>query len=273
MPVRRLLGIILLATATSVSLVAPAAAAPYGPHAGSATVSKTTVVQGSAVTVRGDAFCSGAAVTVTVTQNGDTYIRKTIHAGSAGGVATSVTLSHLGLNHLKLSGCYAGGGGPTTQNLTAAVQVVPHGGKVHVSDHTVNKGDTVTVSAKGFCKKASVKVRVYDDGHRYQAKLIKANKHGKATTSVKLTRKGRTTITLEGCRKAGGTQLKSVTVKVRKAQSFSGSSAAYLGGLAGNAKPASFVVAGGALLLLFGAGQLMFARRRRSSGTTIEPNG
>jgi len=273
MSLRRLLGVTFLAIATSVSLVAPAAAAPYGPHTDSATVSTTRIVQGQSVTVSGDLFCPGTAVAVTVKQSNRTYISKTIHANSGGVASTTVILTRVGLNHITLSGCYSGGGGPTTQVLTAAVHVVPHGGKVHVSDHKVNKGDTVKVSAKGFCKKAKVKVRVYDDGHRYQAKMIKANKHGKAATSVKLTRKGRTTITLEGCRKAGGTQVKSVTVKVRKAHSFSSSPAAYLGDIAGKPQPAALVVAGGALLLLLGAGQLMFARRRRSSAATIKPNG
>lgn len=266
MKFRRLVGVILLAAATSVGLVAPAVAAPYGPHTGSATVSKTRVVQGHLVTVSGDHFCHGAAVKVTVTENRNTYRSKTIHANSHEVASTTVKLTHLGLNHLKLVGCYAvSGPNNRKQELTAAVNVVPHGGKLHVSDHKVNKGDTVSVSGKRFCKNANVKVRVYDDGHRYQAKMIKANSSGRAATTVKLTRKGHTTITFQACRKAGGNALKSATVKVRKHHSFLSSPAAYLGDKARSAQSAAFVVAGGALLLLFGAAQLMFARRRRSS--------
>ena len=103
----RLLSVFLLAVATSVGMVAPAVAAPYGPHTGSATVSKTRVVQGNSVVVRGDQFCAGDPVLLTVTQNRNTYIRRTIHANSSGVASTRVTLTRLGLNHLKLTGCYA----------------------------------------------------------------------------------------------------------------------------------------------------------------------
>jgi hypothetical protein len=274
MKARRLLGVILLALFTSVGLVGPAVAAAYGPHTGSATVSKTRVVQGSTVRVSGAHFCPNAAVTVTVTQNRHTYINRTIHANGSGVASTTVRLTRLGLNHLKLSGCYAvTGANNGHQDLSAAVQVVPHGGKLHVSDHTVNKGDTVSVSGTRFCRNAHVKVRVYDDGRRYQAKMIRANSSGKAATKIKLTRKGRTTITFQACRKPGGTALKSATVKVRKGHSFRSSPAAYMGDLAGSVQPTSYALAGGSLLLLVGTTQLMLARRRRSSATTIEPNG
>jgi hypothetical protein len=273
MKTRRLLGVILLAVFTSVGLVAPAVAAPYGPHTGSATVSKTRVVQGSTVRVSGAHFCANKLVRVTVTQNRNTYINRTFRANGSGVASTTVRLTRLGTNHLKLSGCYAGPNSNGHQDLSAAVQVVPHGGSLHVSDNTVNKGDTVSVSGKGFCPRANVKVRVYDDGHRYQAKMIKANGNGKAATTVKLTRKGRTTITFQACRKGGGDVLKSATVKVRKGNSFRSSPAAYMGDLAGSVQPTSYALAGGSLLLLLGTTQLMLARRRRSSATTIEPNG
>jgi hypothetical protein len=262
---RRLLGVMLLAVFTSFGLVAPAVAASYGPHTGSATVSKTRVVQGNTVRVSGAHFCANTAVKVTVTRNHDTYISRTIHANGSGVASTTVRLIRLGTNHIKLSGCYAGPDSNGHQNLSATVEVVPHGGSLHVSDRTVNMGDTVSVSGTGFCAHASVKVRVYDDGRRYQAKMIKANSHGKAATSVKLTRKGRTTITFQACRKAGGNALKSATVKVRKGHSFRSSPSAYMGDLARSVQPASYAVAGGSLLLLLGTTQLMLARRRRSS--------
>jgi len=274
MRARRLLGIILLAIATSVALVAPAAASPYGPHNGSATVSKNRVVQGSTVRVSGDGFCAGASVHLTVKQNGKTLVSRTLTATSAGVAASNVRLNVVGLNHFTLTGCYrVHGANNGTQVLTAAVTVVPHGGRLHVNHTTVHKGDTVTVSGKGFCKNASIKVRVYDDGTRYQAKKIRANSTGHASTSVKLTRKGTTTITFQGCRKAGGDALKSVTVRVKKSQNFAGGAAAFAGDITGKASTAGLVVAGGALMLLFGLGQLMFVRRRRSSAVLVEPNG
>ena len=121
------------------------------------------------------------------------------------------------------------------------------------------------VWGNGFCRSANVKVRVYDDGHRYQAKMIKANRKGKASTSIKLKRAGRSTITFQGCAKGGGEVLKSTTVKVRKAHSFRSSPMAYAGDMAGSVSPAGYALGGGALVLLFGAAQLMIARRRRSS--------
>jgi hypothetical protein len=270
MKARRLLGVILLAVATSVGLVAPAVATPYGPHTGDATTSQTRVVQGHSVQVSGDGFCPDTPVVVTVSQGSDTYITKTIQADSSGVAATSVTLTEIGRNHIKLTGCHPAGG---TLVLSAAVQVLPHQASLHASEKKVHKGDTVDVRGRGFCKHTKVKVRVYDDGKRYQAKSIRADRHGKAATSIKLTRAGRNTITLEGCRKAGGQLLRSATVKVRKGHSFRSSPAAYMGDLAGSVQPTAYVVAGGSLLLLLGATQLMFARRRRSSAATIEPNG
>lgn len=263
MPLPRLLGVILLVTAGSIGVVGPAVAAPYGPHTGAATVSHTRIVQDHSVQVSGDGFCARASVHVTVSQGGDTYISKTIHAHASGVAATSVTLTELGVNHLKLTGCWTGGG---NQVLSAEVNVVPHSGPLHVSDKTVNKGDRVTVTGWGFCKNTKVLVRVYDDGNRYQAKAIHADRHGKAETSVKLTRAGHTTITFQGCRKAGGDVLKSASVRVRNHHSFRSSPVAYAGDLAGNVSPArASLLGGGLLLVLFGAAQVMFARRHRSS--------
>jgi hypothetical protein len=270
MKLHRLLGVILLAVATSVGLVAPAAAVPYGPHTGDATTSQTRIVQGHYVAVSGDGFCPDTPVVVTVSRGSATYIRKTIQADSGGVASTSVTLTQIGRNHIKLTGCHPGGG---TLTLSAAVQVLPHQASLHASDKKVHKGDTVGVRGRGFCKHTKVKVQVYDDGRLYQGKAIHANKHGKAATSVKLTRAGRNTITLAGCRRAGGELLLSTTVKVRKGHSFRSSPAAYMGDLAGSVRPTSYALAGGSLLLLLGTTQLMLARRRRSSAATIEPNG
>ena len=122
------------------------------------------------------------------------------------------------------------------------------------------------VSGSGFCKNTEVLVRVYDDGHQYQAKSIQSDRHGKAATSIRLTRAGRTTITFQGCRRAGGDLLESATVRVRNAHSFNSSPMAYAGDLAGSLSPGRFALGGGGLLLvLFGAAQVMFARRHRSS--------
>jgi hypothetical protein len=270
MKLRRLLGVILLAVFTSVGLVAPAVATPYGPHAGDATTSQTRVVQGHSVAVSGDGFCPDAVVTVTVSQGSDTYITTTIQADSTGVAATTVTLTEIGRNHIKLTGCHPEGG---LLVLSAAVQVLPHQASLHASDKTVHKGDTVSVRGRGFCNRTKVKVRVYDDGRLYKGKAIRADRHGKAATSVKLTRAGRSTITLQGCRKAGGELLRSTTVKVRRGHSFRSSPAAYLGDMTGNAQPTSYALAGGSLLILLLASQLMLVRRRRSSAATIEPNG
>jgi hypothetical protein len=270
MQTRRLLGVILLAIFTSLGLVAPAVAVPYGPHTGDATTSQTRIVQGHSVTVSGDGFCPDTPVVVTVTRDGATYIRKTIQANSSGVASTSVTLTRIGLNHIKLTGCHPAGG---TLVLTAAVQVLPHQASLHASDHKVHKGATVDFWGRGFCRHASVKVRVYDDGRLYKGKRIRAHLHGMAATSIKLTRAGHSRVTFQGCRKAGGNLLMGTTVRVRRGNSFSSSPAAYMGDLAGSVRPTSYALAGGSLLLLLGATQLMFIRRRRSSAATIEPNG
>jgi hypothetical protein len=271
MPLRRLLGVILLVAASSMGVIGPAVAAPYGPHTGDATVNKTRVVQDSFVQLSGDGFCANADVAVAVSQGGDTYISRHVHADGAHVAATSVRLTQLGLNHLKLTGCFSAGG---TQSLLAEVNVVAHAKAGHVNDKTVNKGDRVTVSSSGFCRNAKVFVRVFDDGNRYQAKSIHASRHGNATTSVKLTRAGNSTITLQGCRKSGGDQLVSVSVRVRNVHSFRSAPVAYAGEFAGSLSPArSALGGGGLLLLLFGAAQLMVARRHRSISVQIHPNG
>jgi hypothetical protein len=270
MNLSRLLGVILLAVATSVGLVAPAVATPYGPHPGDATVSDTRVVQGDSVHVSGDGFCPGAVVQVTVSQGSHTYITTTIHADGGGVASASVTLTEIGRNRIRLTGCFPDGG---TQVLAAEVQVLPHRASLHASDHQASVGDTVKVWARGFCRHAKVKVRVYDDGRRYQDKTIRAGSQGKAATSVKLTHAGRTTITFQGCRKAGGEALTSTTVKVRNGHGFRSSPAAYVGDMAASIQPGAYALAGGGLMLLFGAAQVMFARRRRSSSIQIDPNG
>ena len=141
MPLRRLLGVILLVAAGSMGLVGPAAAAPYGPHTGDATVSKTRVVQDHFVQLSGDGFCANAKVRVTVSQGGDTYITKTIHADSSGVASIGVRLTEIGLNHLKLTGCYAvPGANNGTQVLSAEVRVVPHSSSLRVSDHSGQQG-------------------------------------------------------------------------------------------------------------------------------------
>jgi hypothetical protein len=135
MHLRRLLGVIVLVSAGSLGLVGPAVAAPYGPHAGDATVNKTRVVQDHFVQLSGDGFCANASVAVAVSQGGDTYISRHVRANGAGVAATSVRLTELGRNHLKLTGCFSGGG---TQVLSADVNVVAHAKAGHVSDKTVS---------------------------------------------------------------------------------------------------------------------------------------
>jgi hypothetical protein len=86
------LGIVLLVIGTSIGLVGPAVAAPYGPHTGSATVSATRVHQGDDVRVSGESFCPSALVQVRV--NGRAL--KTIRATAAGVASTRVVLTRLG---------------------------------------------------------------------------------------------------------------------------------------------------------------------------------
>ena len=272
MPLRRLLGVILLVAASSMGVVGPAVAKthhdhhhhhhPYGPHNGDATVSRTRVVQGDSVRISGDGFCSNASVVLTVSQGGDTYITETIQANRHGVASTSVTLTELGPNHLQLAGCRSRGG---TQVLSAQVQVVPHTASLHVSRHTVNKGDQVEVSGSGFCTSTPVSVQVYNDGQAYQSESITSDGGGQAETSITLTRPGRTTITFQGCRSGGGDVLESATVQVRHGHSFRSSPVAYAGDLAGGVPPAGYGVLGaGLLLVLFGAAQVIFVRRQRS---------
>ena len=84
-------------------------------------------------------------------------------------------LTEIGRNHLRLTGCFPGGG---NQALSAEVQVLPHSASLHASEEEVNKGDRVHVSGAGFCRTTRVLVRVYDDGHRYITRSIKSNRHG-----------------------------------------------------------------------------------------------
>ncbi|MGH3990257.1 MAG: hypothetical protein ACRDV1_15065 [Actinomycetes bacterium] len=227
MPVRRLLAALAVIAVSSVGLVAaPAVAGPYGPHTGSLTVSKTSIKQGESVRASGDRFCSNARVTVTVTEDGSTYIRKTIRAGSAGRASTTLRLTHLGSNIIKFSGCRKGGG---TQVLSAKVRVSPYYGSAYVNDSRVNQGQSVKVWAYKFCRNASVKVTTYDDGRAYKSKTIRANGDGKATTWVKMSRAGQAMIAMSGCHRGGGTQVKKVNVWVR-ASGTTGSGNATVGG-------------------------------------------
>lgn len=212
MSLRRTLGITLLATATSVALVGTASAAPYGPHTGSASVSRTRVVQDQSVTVSGDGFCASTAVKVRVTQGSKRLISRTITSSSSGVARTTQRLTKLGSNLITLSGCFPAGG---TQVLSARVNVVPHSGALRADDHKVDRGDRVKVRAAGFCRSSAVLVRVYDDGHRYQSRTIRADRRGAASTSVQLTRSGRSMISLQGCRSKGGTALMTTEVTVR----------------------------------------------------------
>jgi hypothetical protein len=262
MHLRRILGVLLLVAGTSLGLVGPAVAAPYGPHTGSATVSATRVVQGHEVRLRGDGFCPDALVNLTV-QQGAHVATRTIRANHAGSVAESVRLTVLGSNTLQLQGCFPPA--PSEQLLSAKVVVVPHTGAARVSDHKVSKGHRVTVSTAGFCRNAKVRVRIFDDGRIYNSKSIHATRSGAARTTVSLTRVGRATITLTGCNKHGGTLVRTAHVRVVNARSFRASTAAYAGDVAGSISPLGVAAAGGGLLALFVMAQVTFARRRRSS--------
>jgi hypothetical protein len=263
MHMRRVFAVLAVVAAGSLGVVSPAVAGPYGPHTGSATVSETQVEQGDSVQISGDEFCRRARVVFSATQGGDTYISGTIRTNRRGVASTEVTLTELGVNRLRLTGCWQGGG---SQVLSAEVNVVPHTTALEVSDHTVNRGDRVDVSGSGFCRNTDVVVRVFDDGDRYQVKTIQSDRRGDADTSVRLTRAGRNTITFQGCSEGGGDILESATVRVRDHHSFRSAPVAYAGDLAGSLSPAGSALAGGGLLLvLFGAVQVLVARRHRSS--------
>lgn len=263
MHLRRIFAVLALVAAGSAGLVTPAVAEPYGPHTGSATVSQTQVEQGDSVQISGDQFCRRTTVEVSVSQGGDTYITGTIRANRRGVASTVVTLTELGVNQLQLTGCWKGGG---DQVLSAEVNVVGHTAALEVSDDTVNRGDRVHVSGSGFCRRTDVVVRVFDEGDLYQVKTIRSDRRGNAETSVRLTRAGSNTITFEGCSRGGGVILESATVRVRNHHSFRSAPVAYAGDLAGSLSPAGSTLAGGGLLLvLFGAVQVLVARRRRSS--------
>jgi hypothetical protein len=242
--------------------VGPAVAAPYGPHTGAAAVSRTKAVQGQSVTVSGDGFCADSVVSVTVAKGSHVLARASVTASHTGAASSSVTLTTLGRTTLTLRGCFQPG--VRDQVLTASVVVVPHSGAAQVSEDRVAKGDRVRVSANGFCRRATVRVNVADDGRGYQTKRIRANRSGAATTTIALTRVGRSTITLAGCRKGGGTLVKTVSVRVAKGSSLRASTAAYAGDVAGRVSPVGFAAVAG-VLALFGAAQLTFVRRRRSS--------
>ena len=264
MALRRLLGVLMLVVATSAALVGPASAdtKPYGPKPGSITVSKTVVTQGHTVHVRADGFCANATVQVTVTA-GDSTTTFSETTGKHGVVTTDIRLTHLGTNTITISGCRMGGG---RQTLTATVKVVPHRGKAHVSHSKVHKGDRVRVAASVFCPRARVIVKVLDDGREYKRLTLHSDRHGRVSTMVRLTRAGRTTLIMQGCRAKGGTQAYSATVKVSKrtSHSFSASPVAFVGAAASGAPAAAYAGLAGGLLVLFLFGQLLVGRRRRS---------
>jgi len=261
MPLRRLLSFIAIFLAASAAYVGPAAAAgPYGPHAGSARVNKTIVEQGGSVTVSGDGFCRNARVKVTVSVDGHRYITKRVRADGDGDVSATLTLTTLGSNTIRLSGCRRAGG---TQSLFAYVRVIPHQGIATVSDAKVDKGDRVTVSGTKFCPNTDVVLRVYDDGARYKTLTIESTGSGKASTSVRLARAGFTRLSLVGCRKAGGTQALSAPVKVRSSTSFHASPTAVVDSLQPGRAGAQYVWLAGIIVAL-GLGQLTLARLKRS---------
>jgi hypothetical protein len=259
MPARRLLSLLVMFLAASFAFVGPAAASdPYGPHSGAAQVNKTVVVQGGNVTFTGDGFCPNASVTVSVSADGYPVVTRHVSADADGDVSIRLTLSKLGTNTLRFSGCRAAGG---TQTLVARVRVIPHQGAAKVSDDRVDKNDMVTVSGLGFCRRSDVVVRVFDDGHRYRRFTIQSDSNGRAATSVRLTRSGISELTLVGCRRAGGTQELSTSVKVRSTTSFHASPAARV---VATASPMT-VGAAAALLLALVLGQLVMFRNSRSS--------
>lgn len=254
MSVRRFVGTLLLVAATSVGLVAPASADPYGPKPGSLRVSQTVVTQGERVTASGDGFCAYAGVRVSLTA-GRTESTYRIGADSRGVATTRLRLTKLGTNVIEMRGCWEGGG---RQTLAAKVRVLPHQARGEVSRSTVHKGGKVTISARGFCRRTPVMARVFDDGVEYLDIKLRSNRHGRVTTTVRLNRVGTARITLQGCRARGGTQAYSDTVTVRRpARSFSSAPAALVHGAASRLTP----VGAGALGLLLVAvlGLLLFA--------------
>jgi hypothetical protein len=259
MAVGRLLSALLLVVGISVGLVGPAAADPYGPATGSASVSRTEVKQGQVVNVRGDGFCPGSTATVTVTADGDRYIRKEIIANRKGIASTRLSLTRLGQNVIELEGCRQGGG---RQVLSATVRVKPWPGRAHAEGRTVSKGEKITVGGAGFCRKAPVVVTVLDDGKRYKRTTVRSNRAGEVQASVRLTRAGRTTIVMKGCRDEGWTQKLRTTVRVTKAGSASMSPTSVVRQAAANTPGGAPTVGVAALLVAFLAGQLVFARRR-----------
>lgn len=265
MAARRLLSLTVLVLATSVALVGPVAADPYGPSTGSATVSKTVVKQGQYVRVSGDDFCPNSLVRFTVRAGGDRYIDKTVFSDADGDVSDRLQLTGLGDNKIRLSGCYSNGG---RQVLTATVRVIPHQGKAKVDDDKVNKGDRVTVSGGGFCARTDVTVTVSDDGTRYQQKTVEAGRGGQAERTVRLTRAGDTRITLDGCSARGFTQSLTASVKVRSAKTFRGSPAAYAQDVATQVPVTAYAVAGAGLLALFVGVQVAVTRRRRAGSSS-----
>jgi hypothetical protein len=266
MALRRLVGVFMLAVLTSAGLVGNAVADTYGPKPGTITVSSTVVTQGGSVKVRADGFCPETAAKLTVTVSGSRY-RSSFLTGSNGRgiIYATVKLTETGSNKIQLSGCRAGGGGLV---LAARVRVVPHearNGKV--DDHDVRKGDKVSISSEGYCRRSKVLVRVLDDGREYKRIQVRSDTAGKAAVRVRLTRVGTTTLVMSGCRATGGKQAYSERVTVRKAKnfSFSASPTAFVDQVTSGPGAAAYGVLAGGLVLLFAGGQLLVGRRRRTA--------
>ena len=267
MTMRRLLSVFVLVALSVAGLAGPASAKPYGPRTGAATVNKTVVQQGGYVRVSGDGFCANTVVRVTVTVEGKRYVSKSmIYSNGSGVASTRVRLTELGTNIISLSGCRAAGG---RQVLSASVRVVHRvwQGDARVDDDSVRKGDSVTVRGAGFCYDSRVVLKVYDDGQRYERGVDRAyvydnRRHG---ATLKLTRVGRTTITLSGCRGKGGRQILSTTVRVRAAKSFTASPTAFASDMASRVPAVGYAATAGGLLVLFLGVQVALSRRRRTS--------
>jgi hypothetical protein len=90
----------------------------------------------------------------------------------------------------------------------------PHTGDATVSKTRVVQGQTVRVGGDSFCPNTPVKVTVAQGGDTYIRKTIQSDRHGDASTTVRLTEVGRDTITLSGCYDRGGRQVLSATVRV-----------------------------------------------------------
>lgn len=89
----------------SVALVAPAAAEPYAPQVGNATVSATVVAAGQTVEVGGSNFCPGTEVSIVVTDaKGKIQDRATATADADGDVQADVSVQSPGRMTVTITG-------------------------------------------------------------------------------------------------------------------------------------------------------------------------